>query len=994
MEIVITIAEKVVEHTVAPIVQWLGYSFRYSNMENVKKQKEKLQGARERVQHSVHAAINNAEKFETDVNRWLENVDFIMGKVKEVIEVEEKVKMRCSNGACLNLKQRHQQSVAKSTLLREVAKKVKEERLFDEVAIAIVKQNPDQRRIQGEIADKLDLDLKLAKETLSGRADLLRERLTKDKNKKILVILDDIWEKLDLDEIGISGQGCKLVVSSSFLAFFRCLNHLQYCFATAVRIPMCSMPSKVEYITKRLTVFIRIFAPSLRSEHLHHHWKDLTPLDLATQKSSFIKGQKLWFYVTGEMKKPVKGSSEDEDVFGIRLIEWDTLPRICSPNDIPLHMALGNICFSIEHSYGTNLISLIHHGILLNDAMKYATRHDQMHLYQFLMALHDDYEPVRGQLLHQIPTPSLNATLNELHGHTIETCYRRNRSTTAITHSDTYQTSTSIAPEHFGSTITFTTDQLENIITQALVRAGNASSSSALYVLPVQDPRTGQELGTWPVELGVCLRFPVFIFPLLVSLLLPHFHLPYDFGILGSGMHHLPGKLQQILDTVRALLLSSKVPAPFWGEAVLTAAHAINRIPSPTISNQTPYKAPFWISTSLSTSPDPLALLVSSFFNLMNRTNSSLVLAFVASLTCSTPSPEMSTSIPQTESSDHSSGSFSDESPHSSSEVPGSLHLPRILPPTTTLRRSFSVGVQNQNFGLTDPLSDTKLVLLPKDFTQEYGIDYKETFTPVAFLLICPHLIGCCSFSLVEAISDGCQKCLSQWGLKHLKLGLLSSALQFLDWVFSISSYDSALFLRRTTAEGTILLLLYVDDMIITGDDLNGIQEIKDFLSQNFEMKDLGHLSYFLGLEITSSDDGFYLTQANLVYLTVTQPDISYAAHQVTQFISAPQSTHYAAALRILRYLKGTLFHGLHFSAQSPLILRVYSDADWVGDPTDRRSTTGFRCVHFFCYSLSIVTIGGAIQIARNDVFHERTKHIEIDCHLVLASPSPRVPSS
>jgi hypothetical protein len=78
---------------------------------------------------------------------------------------------------------------------------------------------------------------------------------------------------------------------------------------------------------------------------------------------------------------------------------------------------------------------------------------------------------------------------------------------------------------------------------------------------------------------------------------------------------------------------------------------------------------------------------------------------------------------------------------------------------------------------------------------------------------------------------------------------------------FSISYYDSALFLRRT-GKGTILLLLYVDDMIITGDDLNGIQELKDFLSQNFGMKDLGYLSYFLGLEITSSYAGFYLTQA------------------------------------------------------------------------------------------------------------------------------------
>ena len=77
---------------------------------------------------------------------------------------------------------------------------------------------------------------------------------------------------------------------------------------------------------------------------------------------------------------------------------------------------------------------------------------------------------------------------------------------------------------------------------------------------------------------------------------------------------------------------------------------------------------------------------------------------------------------------------------------------------------------------------------------------------------------------------------------------------------YTTSPYDSALFLRHTD-KGTILLLLYVDDMIITGDDLSDIQELKDFLSQQFEMKDLGHLSYFLGLAITHSTDGLYITQ-------------------------------------------------------------------------------------------------------------------------------------
>jgi hypothetical protein len=265
--------------------------------------------------------------------------------------------------------------------------------------------------------------------------------------------------------------------------------------------------------------------------------------------------------------------------------------------------------------------------------------------------------------------------------------------------------------------------------------------------------------------------------------------------------------------------------------------------------------------------------------------------------------------------------------------------------------------------------------------------------------------------------------------------------------------------------------------MIITGDDSLGILELKQFLSQHFEMKDLGTLSYFLGLEISSSFDGLYLTQAkyisdllsranltdckivdtptelnvrlnlqdgeplrdpslyrhlvgSLVYLTVTMPDISYVVHQVSQFMAAPRSTHFSAVLRILRYLKGTLFHGLHFSSLSPLKLYAYTDADWAGDPTDRRSTTGYcfllgtSLISWCSKKQSVVARSSieaqyraladttsellwlrwllqdmgvtfslatpvycdnrsAIQIAHNDVFHEQTKHIEIDCHFV-----------
>ena len=293
---------------------------------------------------------------------------------------------------------------------------------------------------------------------------------------------------------------------------------------------------------------------------------------------------------------------------------------------------------------------------------------------------------------------------------------------------------------------------------------------------------------------------------------------------------------------------------------------------------------------------------------------------------------------------------------------------------------------------------------------------------------------------------------------------------------FSGSSFDTTLFMRRSGHVITILLL-YVDDMIITGDDMQGIQDLKHFLGQQFETKDLGSLNYFLGLEVSSSADGYYLTQAkytsdlisraritdskiidtpieyncrlnshdgeslsdttlyrqlvgSLIYLTVTCPDISYAVHVVSQFMVVPKSPHYAAILRIIRYLKGTIFDGLHFSSHSSLTLQAYSDADWAGDPTDRRSTIGYcfllgdsliswrskkqtivarssteaeyraltattaeliwlrwllqdlgvdcsTATKLHCDNLS------AIQIVHNDVFHERTKHIEIDCHFI-----------
>ncbi|THG01916.1 hypothetical protein TEA_012354 [Camellia sinensis var. sinensis] len=106
--------------------------------------------------------------------------------------------------------------VGKTTMVKEVAKRAKEEKLFDEVVMAVVSQSPNERKIQGEIGDKLGLEFRV--ETERGRADRLRERIRG--TKRILVILDDVWERLELNDIGIpfgdGHRGCKILLTSRF----------------------------------------------------------------------------------------------------------------------------------------------------------------------------------------------------------------------------------------------------------------------------------------------------------------------------------------------------------------------------------------------------------------------------------------------------------------------------------------------------------------------------------------------------------------------------------------------------------------------------------------------------------------------------------------------------------------------------------------------------------------------------------------------------------
>ena len=167
-----------------------------------------------------------------------------------------------------------------------------------------------------------------------------------------------------------------------------------------------------------------------------------------------------------------------------------------------------------------------------------------------------------------------------------------------------------------------------------------------------------------------------------------------------------------------------------------------------------------------------------------------------------------------------------------------------------------------------------------------------------------------------------------------------------------------------------------------------------------------------------------------LLYLTVTRPDIQYVVNTISQFMQTPHSTHLDATNRVLRYLKGSIGKSLFLSASSSLNLVGYVDSDWAGCPTTCRSTTGYFTMlgsspiswktkkqptvsrssaeaeyrslaaitselQWLKYLLSDLGINhpqvilvhcdsqAAIHIAENPVFHERTKHIELDCHFV-----------
>ncbi|XP_062103149.1 uncharacterized mitochondrial protein AtMg00810-like [Humulus lupulus] len=227
------------------------------------------------------------------------------------------------------------------------------------------------------------------------------------------------------------------------------------------------------------------------------------------------------------------------------------------------------------------------------------------------------------------------------------------------------------------------------------------------------------------------------------------------------------------------------------------------------------------------------------------------------------------------------------------------------------------------------------------------------------------------------------------YGLKQSLRAWYNKLSSFLlTWGFVNSSVNSSMF-TYCHSTAVLVVLVYVDDIILTGSNPSLIAKLLSNLRSTFAIKDLGQLHYILGIQVHHSAAGLHLNQhkyiqdllhraemldskiyhtpmttatvfsahdgtplpdgtqyrsivSALQYFTMTLPDISFAVNHVCQYMHSPSDTHWQAVKRILCYLKGTAHHGLLLQPCSEFNLLCYTDADWASCLDDRRSTGAY----------------------------------------------------
>ncbi|CAJ2661986.1 unnamed protein product [Trifolium pratense] len=316
-----------------------------------------------------------------------------------------------------------------------------------------------------------------------------------------------------------------------------------------------------------------------------------------------------------------------------------------------------------------------------------------------------------------------------------------------------------------------------------------------------------------------------------------------------------------------------------------------------------------------------------------------------------------------------------------------------------------------------------KARLVVKGFLQKEGIDFNEVFAPVARMetirlvtalahynrwsmhqmdVKCAFLNGPLEEEVYVVQPPGfidkeneskvykLNKAL--YGLKQAPRAWNKRIDRFLsDIGFSKCITEHGVYVMKSATSDTILLCLYVDDLLITGSNEAQISKFKVDMMKEFEMVDLGHISYFLGIEFQKTSEGLILHQrkyaseilkrfemdkcnpaltpseprlqltketderdvdsteyrrliGSLRYLCNTRPDIAYSVGIVSRYMERPKMSHLSAAKRILRYIKGTLDNGIVFQTPdgSNFDLVGYTDSNWCGDKDDRKSTAGY----------------------------------------------------
>jgi hypothetical protein len=400
-----------------------------------------------------------------------------------------------------------------------------------------------------------------------------------------------------------------------------------------------------------------------------------------------------------------------------------------------------------------------------------------------------------------------------------------------------------------------------------------------------------------------------------------------------------------------------------------------------------------------------------------------------------------------------------------------------------------------------------KARFVARGFSQVEGVDYDETFAPVARYTSIRAVISIAAemgwkihqmdvktaflnglieeevyieqplgFEVHGRESHVCRLKKALYGLKQAPRAWYSRIDAYLQQLgFEKSEADPNLYFIMV-GEDPLILLLYVDDLFITGAE-RLISSCKESLASEFEMTDIGLMHYFLGLEVWQEPGHIFLGQGkyvcdilsrfqmgdsrpmttpmitnwkklhasesqlvdstlyrqligSLMYLVNTRPDICFAVNTLSQFMVEPRRVHWVAAKHVLRYLCGTVDYGLDYHRGDGVRLVGYTDSDWAGCVSDRKSTSGCcfglgsAVVSWFSRKQKSVALSSAeaeymaasqascealwlrkmliglfgvqlrptviycdnqscIKLSENPVFHDRSKHIEIRYHFI-----------